>query len=178
MDPQLQKALALIEEATGGVTDDQLSWHPEGKWSSANILEHLARAFSGTVKGIERTLGAGKLDCRAGTTKEQLMVLAVVRAGFFPPGRKSPPMVVPKGIPPQQAMHDIRANLGAVDVALAECEKKFGSGKILQHPVLGPLTAREWRKFHYVHTRHHMKQIRNLRSRAVEGRSRAAQVRS
>lgn len=178
MDSRLQKALTLIDQATDGMTDEQLSWHPEAKWSSANILEHLARAFSGTVKGAERTMQAGKLDCRSCTPKERLFILAVVHMGFFPPGRKSPPMVEPRGIPPQQALRDIRANLAAVDSVLAKCEQQFGTAKILVHPVLGPLTAREWRKFHFVHTRHHMKQIRTLRSRAGLERARAAQVRS
>ncbi|MGZ7099671.1 MAG: DUF1569 domain-containing protein [Candidatus Angelobacter sp.] len=35
----------------------------------------------------------------------------------------------------------------------------------MDHPVLGPLTAAEWRKFHLVHGLHHVKQIRSLRER-------------
>ncbi|MGZ4836286.1 MAG: DUF1569 domain-containing protein [Terriglobales bacterium] len=30
----------------------------------------------------------------------------------------------------------------------------------MDHPFLGPLTADEWRKFHWVHGRHHTRQIR------------------
>jgi hypothetical protein len=178
MDSPLQRALTLIDEATEGMTDEQLSWHPEGKWSSANILEHLSRAFAGTVKGFDRTLKAGKVECRTCTLREQLLILAVARVGFFPPGRKSPTAVEPQGMAPQQAMREIRANLAAVDKLSAECEQKFGPVKILVHPVLGPLTPREWRKFHFVHTRHHMKQIRELRSRAGAERAMAAQVKS
>jgi len=46
MDPRIERAMALIDEATDGMTDAELSWHPEGKWSSAGILEHLSRAFA------------------------------------------------------------------------------------------------------------------------------------
>ena len=148
MDSRIERALALIDEATEGMTDDQLSWHPEGKWSSAGILEHLARAFAGTAKGFERTLKAGKVECRQCTPKERLAILAVAHAGFFPPGRKSPAAVLPQGMPPEQAMREIRANLAAVGRLSAECEQRFGAVKILVHPVLGPLTPLEWRKFH------------------------------
>jgi hypothetical protein len=33
----------------------------------------------------------------------------------------------------------------------------------LDHPILGPLTGGQWRKFHLVHGLHHVKQIRRLR---------------
>lgn len=170
MDPCLENALALINQATDGMTDEQLAWHPEGKWSSANVLEHLSRAFSGTVKGISRMLAVGKPDVRPSTFKDTLLVLTIVKLGYFPPGRKSPDMVVPKGISPQEAMRGIRENLVAVDAAITQCEERFGGRvKVLTHPVLGPLTAREWRRFHFIHTRHHMKQIRRLRMMAGDG---------
>jgi len=51
-----------------------------------------------------------------------------------------------------------------MDDMIARCEEKFGSSsKLLDHPILGPLTGAEWRKFHLVHGRHHVKQIRRLR---------------
>ncbi len=44
---------------------------------------------------------------------------------------------------------------------LDACERRFGARtKIMDHLFLGPLTASEWRKFHWVHGRHHARQIR------------------
>jgi hypothetical protein len=44
------------------------------------------------------------------------------------------------------------------------CEAKFGSRiKVLDHPILGPLSIDQWRRFHLVHGLHHVKQIRRLR---------------
>ena len=46
MNSYLQQARELIEIATKGMSHDELAWHPaEGKWSTANILEHLMLAF-------------------------------------------------------------------------------------------------------------------------------------
>ena len=51
-----------------------------------------------------------------------------------------------------------------MDEAIAQCEQRYGSrAMVLDHPVLGPLTARQWRKFHLAHGRHHVKQIRERR---------------
>jgi hypothetical protein len=51
-----------------------------------------------------------------------------------------------------------------MDKAIAECEASYGNSTLLlDHPILGPLTADQWRKFHWVHGKHHMKQIRGLR---------------
>jgi hypothetical protein len=50
--------------------------------------------------------------------------------------------------------------LVAMDATLADAEKRFGAkARLLRHPVLGPLTAQQWRRFHEVHGRHHLKQI-------------------
>jgi hypothetical protein len=34
---------------------------------------------------------------------------------------------------------------------------------LLDHPILGPLNATQWRKLHLVHGRHHLKQLLHLR---------------
>jgi hypothetical protein len=59
-----------------------------------------------------------------------------------------------------------------MDDALAKCEKQFGNGKkIADHPVLGPIPISGWRKFHLLHTRHHMKQIQErARGGTAEGK--------
>ena len=63
------------------------------------------------------------------------------------------------------ALHDA---LVAMDSVLVDAEKRFGrTARILNHPVLGPLTAQQWRRFHQVHGRHHLKQVAaRLSSRA------------
>jgi hypothetical protein len=56
-----------------------------------------------------------------------------------------------------------------MDAIVAQCEARFGCGKVLDHPILGPLTAAQWRKFHLIHGRHHVKQIDRLREQASGG---------
>jgi hypothetical protein len=50
-----------------------------------------------------------------------------------------------------------------MDQFLSACEQKLGRGKLLDHPIIGPLTAGQWKQFHLIHGVHHTKQIHRLR---------------
>jgi hypothetical protein len=63
---------------------------------------------------------------------------------------------------------EIGRKIAEMDEIIGRCERELGGGKfrgraIVEHPILGPLTAGQWRKFHLVHGMHHVKQIRRLR---------------
>ena len=60
MDSYLQRLQDGITSATLGITAEDLHRHPEGKWSTAEVLEHLYLTYTGTVKGFTRCLEAGK----------------------------------------------------------------------------------------------------------------------
>ncbi len=82
--------------------------------------------------------------------------------GYFPRGRKSPTFALPtEGGEPQAIIDEMYEQLAKMDAALTELQVVNGDSKpIGSHPVLGPLTASQWRRFHHCHTRHHMKQVR------------------
>ncbi len=164
MDPHLQRALDAIDAATRGMSGEQLAAHPEGKWSAAGILEHLAITFGSTARGLEKALASGQPKITPPTLYQRGAALLVANIGYFPPGRQAPEFTTPKGLDGETALKTIRENLVAMDGAITRCEECFGRGrKIANHPVLGPLSVPQWRKFHLVHTRHHMKQIDRLR---------------
>ena len=76
-------------------------------------------------------------------------------------------MARPRGVPIEKVLAEIGAKIAEMDEIITRCEEKLGArSKLLDHPILGPLTAAQWRKFHLVHGRHHIKQIR-LRRGAV-----------
>jgi len=65
----------------------------------------------------------------------------------------------------EEVVQSIGPELMAMDAAITRCEERFGaSPRLMDHPVLGPLTAQQWRKFHWVHGRHHVKQLWALRN--------------
>jgi len=165
MDSNLRKLQAAIALATGGLRPEQVTKHPEGKWSVGQILEHLYLTYSGTAKGLERCLQEGKPLARSPMLKDRVRTLVVTGVGYMPEGRKAPERTTPRGMPAEEAMGGIASQIQAMDELITQCEVRFGKRtRLLDHPILGPLTARQWRKFHWVHGRHHVKQIVRLRS--------------
>ena len=143
---------------------EQLTRHPDGKWCAAEVLEHLYLTYRGTVKGAERCLQEGKPLARAQTLQDWMKTTVVVSFGHMPEGRKAPERSLPRDMPAEEVVKAIGPEIAAMDDVIAKCEARFGRGtRILDHPVLGPLTAPQWRKFHWVHGRHHVKQILKLR---------------
>jgi hypothetical protein len=72
--------------------------------------------------------------------------------------------VLPRALPLDQVVVEVMQNLARMEEIIRECEERFGNTKpVADHPVLGPLTVKEWRKFHLVHGKHHARQILRLR---------------
>jgi Protein of unknown function (DUF1569) len=164
MDAYLQRLREAITSATLGMTAEDLVRHPQGKWSTAEVLEHLYLTYTGTVKGFERCLQAGKPLARTPMIKDRMKAFVVTGLGHLPEGRKAPERTQPRGMQPGEVTREIGPRISAMDELIAQCEARFGKRtRLLDHPILGPLTARQWRKFHWVHGRHHLKQIQKLR---------------
>ncbi len=160
MDRYLERLHTAIASAISGLTSEDLTRRPEGKWSTAEILEHLYLTYAGTVKGFERCVKAGKALGGIPTFKQRLRIAVVTDVGYLPKGRKAPDRACPRGMPVEEVVADIGPQIAAMDKLIAQCEARYGSRiKVLDHPILGPLTARQWRKFHWIHGRHHVRQI-------------------
>lgn len=171
MDPHLERLQHTITSAIAGLSAEQLRWHPPGKWSTAEVLEHLYLTYTGTVKGFERVAEAGKPLATTSTWAQRGRAFVVVGFGYLPSGRQAPPVTRPRGLPQEKVIAEIGPKIVEMDDIIRRCEEKLGSRmKLLDHPILGPLTAAEWRKFHLVHGLHHAKQIQRLREgrQAVE----------
>ena len=163
MHNKLRKLHSAISIVAGEATIEDLTRHPEGKWSAAEILEHLNLTYLGTIKNLERRLAEDK-PTASPRTGFSVRRIAVTRFGLFPRGRKSPERVAPRGMPAEQITAQILENLVRMDDLITSCESRFPSHMpIADHPILGPLTAAEWRGFHRAHGLHHVKQIAALR---------------
>lgn len=164
MDSRLEKLRENLESAVKGMSSEQLSWHRPGKWSASEVLEHLYLTYTGTIKGFERVIASGKPLATRASMAHRVLTFVVVGLGYMPAGRKSPAVAQPRGLPTEHVRNEIGAKLAAMDAIIARCEARFGRHvKLLDHPILGPLTATQWRTLHLVHGRHHRKQLLRLR---------------
>lgn len=164
MDAYLERLQEGIASATRGMSTEDLQRHPAGKWSTAEVLEHLYLTYTGTVKAFERCLQEGKPLARMPRLQDRMKTLIVTGLMHMPEGRKAPERAQPRGMPADEVMREIGPRISAMDDLITQCEARFGKRtRVLDHPILGPLTAHQWRKFHWVHGRHHIKQIEKLR---------------
>ncbi len=166
MDFYLQRLQNAIASVTEGISADLLQQHPEGNWCTAEILEHLYLTYTGTIKGFERCLEAGKPLARVPTWNDRFRTFVVVGIGHLPEGRTAPKNATPRGLPPEQVLAEVVEKIGVMGAVIAQAEEKYGKHtRLLDHPILGPLQGREWRKFHWVHGKHHINQMRALRAK-------------
>lgn len=160
----LRRAWTLIMASIVGMADDELTWAPEGKWSSANLLEHLSRSFMITVKGCKMVLREGGPRLPKPTLYQRWLAFRVIVLGYFPMRVIAPKMVCPRGQNPEDAKQELLVNMIEMDQVMSRCEEQFGRNiEMLSHPYLGPLTIQQWRRFHLFHVRRHMKQLQSVR---------------
>jgi hypothetical protein len=161
MNSYLERLRQELEDAIAGASPSALAQAPAGKWSAAQILEHLFLTYKNTNRGMAKCLETGAPLATRAALKQRLATLLVVNLGYMPAGRKAPERATPRGMSPQEVQPAIAPELQRMASGLDDCERRFGARtKIMDHPFLGPLTAEEWRRFHWVHGRHHARQIR------------------
>ncbi len=164
MDKKLAELKLALKCALNGVTVDHLTRHAEGKWSALQVIDHLNLTYLGTIKNFENCLAMGTRGDGDRSSKRWRRI-TVINLGLFPPGRKSPKSVYPRDLPPQTVTEEVFQNLERMDGLITESETRFNRHELVAtHPILGPLTGAEWRKFHLVHGKHHVKQILRLRN--------------
>ena len=157
-----ESTLREIESAVTGVSTHTLSLPGAGgKWSIAQTLEHLTLAFRANASAMEKALESGELRARTPQLKQVLGRVMVVDLGYFP-RVNAPEMTVPSGsISPDESVSAVREALTRLDATLTRISHRFGDDvPVANHPYFAGMTVPQWRKFHWRHTRHHMKQIR------------------
>jgi len=161
MNSHLERLQQELEDATEGAGDARMTRAPAGKWNAAQILEHLFLTYKHTNRGIAKCLEQDVPLATHARLKDRFATLIVVHLGYMPAGRKAPERAIPRGVSAEEVQPVTVAELRKMSSGLDDCERKFGvRTKIMDHPFLGPLTANQWRKFHWVHGRHHARQIR------------------
>ncbi len=163
MDPHLQRLHDAIHSVATALNSEELTWHPPGKWSAGEILEHLYLTYTGTIKGFSRAMESG-VTAKRPSLKQRAVTFMVLELGYFPEGVQAPAFTRPKGSASKFVLTGIGPKIVELDAIMIDCEAKFGSrARIFEHPFLGAFSITQWRKFHLRHGMHHLKQIECLR---------------
>ena len=171
--PLLNQTRDLLAAPMAGCSAEQVARHPAGdpaRWNAGQIIEHLCATWLSTVGGIEDRLQKDRPLRSRSTLAQRCMQLAVCEFGFLPRKREAPPAVRPTDAPGMPLTGDeliarFSVTLVAMDDAFNRIEAQAKDAPVLTHFLLGPLSVRQWRRFHRVHARHHAAQIK----RAIRG---------
>ncbi|HME31510.1 MAG TPA: DUF1569 domain-containing protein [Terriglobales bacterium] len=160
VSPELEQIRQEAERLTRDMSP--AGWHhaPPGKWSCAQIFEHLLLSYTATTNETLKAMQIGKPLGGKPTLRDRISTFYVAGLGLLPSGRTTLKQTTPKNGAGLESLRQFNDALVAMDATLTDAEKRFGSRvKLLDHPILGPLTAKEWRRFHRTHARHHLKQV-------------------
>jgi hypothetical protein len=157
--PELEQIRREVGQVASSSSEPTWRQAPAGKWSSAQIFEHLLLTYTGTTKGLRRVLDGGKPLGGVPTWSHRVRKMVVTTFGYMPTGRSAFRQICPEEGLARESMRNFYDALVAMDATLQDAERRFGRhALLLDHPFLGPLNAQEWRRFHRTHTRHHLKQ--------------------
>jgi DinB superfamily len=160
-----------LERVLGGLDEHQTQLKPAGnpaKWSIQQIVGHLLLTYGATGLAMDARLAKGAATKAKPSIAQKAGQFGVITMGYVPRGRAAPEAVTcasgapkaPGGMLIAQAETAIRR----MDRQISAVEKMFGPAcRAVNHMLLGPLSARQWRRFHLVHGRHHIKQIAAIR---------------
>ena len=138
-------------------------WHrgPSGRWTPAQIVEHLAISLDWSGRTFAERRARAPMARRPRGLIARVGSVLIVRWGWFPPGFNAPEPTRPGPRPDPAAVAGRFREGHARFLALAP---SLLPGRRLdlfvKHPVIGDLTFEEWQRFHVVHCAHHAKQIR------------------
>lgn len=172
MKPTLHKLFFKVEEirmnllsSLKGLSPEQLTEHPTGKWSIAQILSHLIASEQLSVRYLNKKILGIKDAADTGLT-EEIKMIALIISQRLPFIKFKAPTVVVENTPPLESMEQLVATWAKTRSDLKETLEKFQDGqlkrKIYKHPFAGMLNIQQALKFFGEHIIHHRPQITKL----------------
>ena len=152
---------ALVLAPLKGRGDGAWERGPAGKWTPAQIVEHLALGINSSAdKFLERRHHA-PMARRSRTAAEQIARFFIMGLRWFPPGRQAPERTRPgQGMTRAVVEPHFLAGLAKWDQIERELLPVRGADLFVKHPRMGDMTIAEWLRFHRTHAHHHARQIR------------------
>jgi len=142
-------------------SDSEWQRGPAGKWTPAQIVEHLALGLALSAETFTARRNHAPMVRRPRTPAEKIAKLLIFGFRWFPPGRKSPERTTPPAqIDRASAEAHFLAAIEAWDQVDRALLPERRADLFVKHPRMGDLTVEEWMRFHVIHARHHARQIR------------------
>ena len=156
---QLSSLESVVLDPLRDIGPADWSTAPEGKWTLAQIVEHLAIAFDLVVNGFA-SLPENETKEREATPSQAVLRHALLGSGELPKGMRAPDISEPGEHPdPELVVARFRMGIERTRALLDGWPEERQVAVFLRHPILGDLNLPEWVRFHFVHCTLHARQI-------------------
>ena len=135
----------------------------QGRWCAQQILEHLILSYELTSNELSKQIKSGRIPRNRRNLLEFLLRVQTIGLGYMPSGIPSMRALRPSEFVPEAGAAVAARFLAAaeeMDVLLVACRKTFGIQACGEHPFFGVMRVDEWRRYHAIHARHHLPQLR------------------
>ena len=168
MHPVLATGVAPLLHELSSLSESQMQLSPAAnpkRWSIQQIAEHLLLTYDQTTRNISNRLERKTPTRRESTLLQKVLRFIVLMLGLTARGLPAPESTIAKNIQPQSGeaiANRITTSLELMDSRLHEARNTFGMLPVAYHPFFVPMRVEQWRRFHAVHARHHLKQIHQI----------------
>jgi len=172
MNTVLQQLEDELTHSLHGLNAAQIQLRPRhdpGRWNICQIVQHLLLTYTSTITSMEGRIAKGTPTRSHPAFRQYMAQIFVIRLGLMPGRREAPPVVAPPVDPPDPLLSgadladSVSSELARLDSVLDQAEGHFGFTPCSSHFALGALSVQQWRRFHLVHGRHHIRQIVAIR---------------
>lgn len=176
MHPVLKFSLEPLADAIERLTQAEAQVAPlpgPGRWSAQQVIEHLILTYKLTNETLTRHLKNGQAVKRGRNLVLSLLRLQTIGFGHMPRGVPAIHAVRPREFTPLDGValrERFLAKAEEMDGLLSKARQKFGIQACGEHPFFGGLRVDEWRRYHAVHARHHLRQLEAAIQYARSGR--------
>lgn len=161
-----------LERSLGGLDDRQTQLRPggdAGRWSIQQIVGHLLLTYTATEQAMDARIEKGTPTKAKPLLAQRIGQFALIKLGYFPRGRKAPERVTASSditaVPGGVLIAEVNEAITKLDRRVCVAEEMLGANaRTVSHMILGPLSIQQWRRFHLIHGRHHIKQIMRIRA--------------
>lgn len=156
---QLARLEPMVLHPVRGLDDTE--WHraPPGKWSVAQIVQHLAIGVDVVAGTFERRADRSEMQRRS-KPYEALLRHLVLGLGTVPGGLTAAKGTEPADQPePELITAQFRMGVERLRSMTEDWPAERQLARFVRHPYLGDLNLPEWVRFHFLHCRHHARQI-------------------
>lgn len=165
MHPVLARAAYAFAEEVAAIdlAEAQISPDPKlNRWCGQQVVEHLILSMKKSREELQRSLRSKSSRSKRSTLLQHALSFQLF-FGSMSRGLPALPSLTPVTFTPQDGMMlsaRLLAEAEELSNLLAECRLAFGLRPCGNHPIYGPLRVEEWRHYHAVHLRHHLKQFK------------------